>query len=446
MTPITRRDAAIGLVLPLFTAVSVPAQAQSRGGGFVAAWAASVQGPYPIGNPSAQPNLSWAFPNPAQGARDQTFRLIVKPDIWGRQARLRLSNALGTRPVTFDDVYVGLQNSGSALVTGSSRPVAFAGKRSITIEPGKWLVSDPVGLPFVRDPADPLLSGRKLAVSFHVAGESGPMTWHAKALTSSYVTPPGAGSHAKEEAEGAFPFSTASWYFLDAVEMSAPAGTRVVVAFGDSITDGTASTLNGDDRWPDVLSRRLKAVSPGIVVVNAGIGGNRVVGPTDYTPANPFAGGPSALSRLERDVISLPGVTHVIWFEGINDLGNSGKLGADAVIAGTKEAVAKLHARIPDVRVFGATLTSAFGSSNPDHGFHEEDVQRKLLNTFIRTGGLFDGVIDFDAVTLDPATGGMKAMYVPESTTGGPGDKLHPNRAGYAAMGNAIDLAWFTRR
>jgi len=446
MIAITRRDAAIGLVLPLFTAVSVPARAQSRRSGFVAAWAASVQGPYPIGNPSAQPNLSWAFPNPAQGARDQTFRLIVRPDIWGRQARLRLSNALGTKPVTFDDVYVGLQSSGSALTAGSNRPVTFAGKHSVTIEPGKWLVSDPVALPFVREHADPLLSGRKLAVSFHIVGESGPMTWHAKALTSSYVTPPDAGSHANREDEGAFLFSTASWYFLDAVEMSAPAGTRVVVAFGDSITDGTASTLNGDDRWPDVFSRRLKAVSPGIAVVNAGIGGNRVVGPADYTPANPFAGGPSALSRLERDVISLPGVTHVIWFEGINDFGKSGNLAADAVIVGTKEGVAKLRARLAGVRVFGATLTSALGSSNPDHGSPEEDAQRKLFNTFVRTGGLFDGVIDFDAVTLDAASGGMKPMFVPESTTGGPGDKLHPNRAGYAAMGNAIDLAWFTRR
>jgi lysophospholipase L1-like esterase len=442
----TRRDAAIGLVLPLFTAVSMPARAQSGGTGFVAAWTASAQGPYPIGNPSAQPNLGWAFPNPAQGARDQSFRLIVKPDIWGRQARLRLSNAFGTKPVTFDDVYVGLQNSGSAIVAGSNRPVTFAGKRGVTIEPGKWLLSDPVGLPFVRDPADPMLGGRKLAVSFHVAGESGPMTWHAKALTSSYVTPPGAGSHGKEESEGAFTFSTASWYFLDAVEMSAQPGTQVVVAFGDSITDGTASTLNGDDRWPDVLSRRLKAVSPRIVVVNAGIGGNRVVGPADYTPASPFAGGPSAASRLERDVISLPGVTHVIWFEGINDLGKSGNLGADAVIAGTKEGVAKLRARIPGVRVIGATLTTALGSSNPDHGSPEQDVQRKLVNTFIRSGGLFDGVIDFDAVTLDAASGGMKPMFVPESTTGGPGDKLHPNRSGYAAMGNAIDLTLITQR
>ncbi len=445
MMQLTRRMTAIGLVLP-FVGVSGTAPAQSAGPRYAAAWTGSVQGPYPVGNPSAQPDLRWAFPVPEKGARDQTFRLLVKPDIWGRQARLRLSNAFGTRPVTFDGVFVGLQNSSAAIVAGTNLPVAFDGKRSVTVDPGDWVTSDPVRLPFVRDAVEPQLAGRRLAVSFHVAGESGPMTWHAKALTTSYVTPPGAGSRGGQEGEAGFPFSTASWYFLDMVEMSAPAMTRVVVGFGDSITDGTASTLNGDDRWTDVLSRRLKAVSPRIAVVDAGIGGNRVVGPADYTPANPFSGGPSALSRLERDVISLPGVTHVIWFEGINDISKSGNTNADAVIAGYKQGVAKLHAAIPGVKVIGATLTSALGSSNPAHGTPEQDAQRRLINAFIRTGGLFDGVIDFDVATLDPATGGMNPMFVPESTTGGPGDKLHPNRAGYAAMADSIDLNLFAAR
>ena len=156
-------------------------------------------------------------------------------------------------------MFVGLQHSSATVARGTNRPVTFAGQKSVTIAPGEWKWSDPVELAFVRDPNDRALQGRKLAVSLHVVGNSGPMTWHAKALQTSYVTAPGAGPKGNDESEAAFPFSTASWFFLDAIDMKAPADARVVVAFGDSITDGTASTMNGDDRWPDVLARRLQA-------------------------------------------------------------------------------------------------------------------------------------------------------------------------------------------
>ena len=184
-------------------------------------------------------------------------------------------------------------------MSGTNQPVRFSGKPSITVPVGESVWSDPVALPFVRNPSQVELAGRKLAVSFHVAGESGPMTWHAKALTTSYITRPGAGAQGQFEAEAAFPFSTTSWYFLDAVDVMAPAGTQAIVAFGDSITDGTASTLNGDDRWPNALSRRLHAVYGNrISVVNAGIGGNQIIGPAEYSPRQPFSGGPSASQRL----------------------------------------------------------------------------------------------------------------------------------------------------
>ena len=418
-----------------------PAYAQAPN--WVTAWAASVQGPYPSGNASAQPKLSLAFPNPAAGARDQTFRLIVHPDIWGHTARLRLSNVFGAQPVTFDHVFVGEQAIAGSLTAGSNRPVTFGGHDSVTAPPGASLWSDPVALAFVRDPADPALAGRKLAVSFHIAGSSGPMTWHAKALTTSYLTAPGAGAAASaDEGDGAFPFTTASWYFLDAIDVSAPAGTRLVVAFGDSITDGTDSTLNGDDRWPDVLSRRLHArTGARIAIVNAGIGGNRVIGPATYSAAQPFTGGPSALQRLDRDVLSLSGVSSIIWLEGINDFGKAGE-GAtpEAVEAGVKQGVDRMRARLPGVKIIGATLTPDLGSTNPAHGSPEEDARRRSYNAFVRTTKLFDGVADFDAVTLDPATGQLKPAFVPDSTIGGPGDGLHPNRAGYQAMANAIDL------
>ena len=225
------------------------------GENWVVSWTGSVQGPYPVGNPSAQPEQKFAFPEPTAGAKDQTFRLIVRPELWGRQARIRLSNAFGTKPVTFDGVYVGLQLGSAAVLKGTNRPVAFSGKPSVTVPPGSSVWSDAITLPFAKQPDD--LAGRRLAVSFHVAGESGPMTWHAKALTTSYVSAPGAGAKGAIEDESPFPYTTASWFFLDAIEMTAPADAFAIMAFGDSITDGTASTMDGDDRWPNVLSRRL---------------------------------------------------------------------------------------------------------------------------------------------------------------------------------------------
>ncbi len=395
-----------------------------------------MQGPYPTGNASAQPNLSLVFPVPANGARDQSFRLIVRPDIWGPQARIRLSNVFGTAPVTFDGVFVGVQMSGAALLAGTNRAVLFHGKGAVTVAPGEFVWSDPVLLPF-GTPVQ--LTGRKMAVSFHVAGESGPMTWHAKALTTSYISGgPGSGAKSSEEGEASFPSPTTSWYFLDAVDMMAPAATHAIVAFGDSITDGTASTLNGDDRWPDVLSRRVhKAFGNQFSVVNAGIGGNQVVGPAAYSASAPFSGGPSALQRLDRDVLNLSSVSAVIWLEGINDFSRNGNATAAAVEAGMKEAVARVRSRIPGARVIGATVTSAVGSTA---GTPEQDEKRKALNEFIRTSDLFDGVADFHKATLDPATGGLRAEFVPESTLGGAGDKLHPNRLGYMAMGMSVDL------
>ena len=408
---------------------------------WVTVWTGSAQGPYSVGNASAQPDLRFVFPSTETGARDQTFRLIVQPDLWSTSIRLRFSNAMGATPVTFDGVFAGLQWGAAAVVAGTNQPVRFGGKPAVTLALGEEAWSDAVALPFVRDPVQAELAGRKLAVSFHVSGESGPMTWHAKALATSYVTAPGAGSKGREEDETAFPFSTTSWYFLDAVDAMAPAATRVVVALGDSITDGTDSTLNGDDRWPNALSRRLHAAYGNrVAVVNAGIGGNQVVGPAEYSASKPFSGGPSARQRLERDVLSLSGVSAVIWLEGINDFSRNTGASVDAVESGMKEVVSRIRARLPGVKIIGATLTSALGSTNAAHGSPAEDEKRKQLNEFIRTSRLFDGVADFDRATLDPATGGLRPEFVPDSTTGGRGDKLHPNRAGYLAMAMAIDL------
>ena len=433
-----------GLIVLMIAAtlIGLPqAAAAASGQKWVASWAASAQGPYPVGNPSAQPDQQFAFPSATTGARDQTFRLILRPSVWGRQARIRMTNVFGTQPLTVDGAFLGLQLGGAALIKGSNRPITFAGKTSVTVPAGQSTWSDPIALDFVRDPDAAEWAARKLAVSFHVAGESGPMTWHAKALTTSYVTAPGAGAKGQAEDEAAFPFSTASWFFVDAVEMKMPADSFAVLAFGDSITDGTASTMNGDDRWPDVLARRLRALHGNrIAVVNAGIGGNQVAGPAEYGAQKPFPGGPAAEQRLDRDVLALSGVSALIWLEGINDFSRNGNASVETVTGALKRSVARLRASRPDMTIIGATVVSALGSSSAAHGFAEQNDKRKALNDFIRTSGLFDGVVDFDKATLDPSSGGLKPEFVPESTTGGPGDKLHPNRTGYLAMGQAIAL------
>jgi lysophospholipase L1-like esterase len=438
------RTLASVLIVGFFFATVLQVAAAQTKEHWVVSWVGSVQGPYPIGNSSAQPDLRFAFPSAEAGAHDQTFRLVVRPDIWGRQLRLRLTNVFGAKPVTFDGVFVGLQLGSAALVAGTNQPVAFGGKSGVTIQPGQFAWSDPVNLPFVTQLGQTALAGRKLAVSLHVAAESGPMTWHAKALATSYITAPGAGAKGDRGDEAAFPYTTASWYFLDAVEMMAPSETRAVVAFGDSITDGTASTMNGDDRWPDVLSRRLHAIyGDRIAVVNAGIGGNQIAGPAEYGPSKPFPGGPSAVQRIDRDVLSLSGVKTVIWLEGINDFSKNGNATLETVQTVMQETVAHIRKSRPDIRIIGSTVTSALGSSSPAHGFAAQDEKRKALNSFVRSSGLFDAVIDFDSVTMDSQSGSLKPEFVPESTTGGAGDKLHPNRTGYLAMGMAIDLDLF---
>ena len=218
-----------------------------RGEHWVTSWAASAQGPFPCGYANAQPVLRILFPDPKAGARDQSFRMVVRPDVWGSAVRIRLSNAYGVKPVTFDDVYIGLQAE-SEVAPDTNKPVTFNGETRVTVPPASSAWSDAVPAAFA-DTRGPLLLGRKLAVSFHVPGPSGPVTWHAKAPTLSYISAPGSGSKGAEEEYAAFPFSVSSWFFLDAVDMMMPGETSAVVAFGDSITEGEGTALNTPDRW-----------------------------------------------------------------------------------------------------------------------------------------------------------------------------------------------------
>jgi lysophospholipase L1-like esterase len=443
------------LAVPPVAVADDQQQGGDRGQHWVATWATSPAtffqyvppvAPAPPGPPTTfapaniQPDLGFPFPaaNTA-GATNQTFRSIVKPDLWGDRMRFRFSNVFGNQSVTLSSVTVALQEYSGNLVEDTLTPVTFGGKKSVTIPAGQELFSDGIRLSWIKDADDPSVLGRNLAVSYAVKGNSGPMTFHNSAFTTSYVTAPDSGDHTGDLDVFAFEFTTTSWFFLDAVDVMAPSDTVVVCAFGDSITDGTHSTLNINDRWMDTLSRRLhNAYGNKISIVNEAIAGNRVVNPVT---ANSTAG-PAAVDRLDRDVLGLSGLTHVIWLEGINDVGAGHT--TDSIIAGYQNVVGRLHGK--GVKVFGATLTSALGISGIDMGDNGpgHDASRKILNAFIRNSGLFDGVEDFDAATLDPATGNMRIEFLPNSTfTQLPWDYLHPNHAGYIAMGEAVDIRPF---
>jgi lysophospholipase L1-like esterase len=401
---------------------------------WVATWSASTTA-FGVGSPVAQPDLQFPFPTATtDGVVDQTIRMVVKPDLWGDTMRLRFSNVFGNRPLTLKGVSIALQSFAGNPVDNTLTRVRFRHQNSVTIQPGAEVWSDAVDLRWVRDEDD--FDGRNLLVSIAVQGASGAISWHGKAVTTNYVTPQGSGDRTFDKSDAAFPYTTTSWYFLNAVDVMAASDTVVVCAFGDSITDGTASTINGNDRWMNNLSRRLhEKYGNRVTVVNQGIGGNTV--------NRPGGASESAVQRLDRDVLGLSGLTHVVWLEGINDTPASTP---DLVIEGYKNVVARLHAA--DVKVIGATITSALNPTltNPDQIAPNvlEDQYRKEINDFIRFSGLFDDVADMDAATVNPATGAMQPAFLPPSSIGGTVlDWLHPNRAGYQAMANSVPLRLF---
>jgi lysophospholipase L1-like esterase len=417
---------------------------------WVDGWTGSAQGVYPVGYTVGQPGpvglagpgntaplLTAAFPD--NQAHNQTLRMIVPPSVEGTSWRVRLTNEFGTRPVTFGRAYVGLQRIGGNVVPGTNRVLTFSGRRSVTVPAGRTTLSDPVSVK-VTD-----AQSQHLAVSVYVAGDSGPITWHAAAFTTSYLSDPNAGDRTADVADTAFPHSTTSWFFVSEVQVQRR-DAATVVAFGDSITDGFFSTINGRDRWPDVLQRRLDEREPAhreVSVVTEAIGGNMVtrVGrpPGGCTPCD----GPPAVDRLDRDVLNRPGVRVVIILEGINDLGGGGAT-AEQVIAGYQEIIRRVHAR--GIKIIGATLTPSAGTTFGLYGTPETDAKRRTINNFIRTSGMFDGVADFSAVTEDPANPGhLLPAYDTNSSVGGPGDHLHPNRAGFLAMGGAVDVSQVLR-
>ena len=365
---------------------------------------------------AAQPPA--APPAAPRGFNNQTVRMIVRTSIGGRRLRVNLSNAFGSEPLAVGAAHIAIRGRDSEIVAGSDRALSFNGKPGCTVGPGMVILSDPVALN-VAPASD-------LAVSLYFPGETGPPTTHDIGLHTTYIKDGDVtGQPAMADAA-----TTQSYYWLAGIDVAAPAGAALIVAFGDSITDGHRSTPDTNHSWPALLAARLAAqkATANIAVGNMGIGGNRVL--RDGT-------GVSALARFDRDVLSQSGVEWVMVLEGINDIGRGATapaetVTADELIAGYKQIIERAHTH--GIKAIGCTLTPYEGS----HYFKEDgEPVREAVNTWIRTSGAYDAVVDFEAATRDPNN--PKRFRADLDS----GDQLHPSDAGYEAMADAVDLSIF---
>lgn len=346
---------------------------------------------------------------------DVTVRNVLRTSVGGEGLRIRISNANGDQPLVTDSVYVGRQQSGATVVPGSSRRLTFAGSTSVTIPPGAMAISDAL--------AGPVPAVTSLTVSLHVVGTTGVITAHNRAMQHSYKST--SGDHAADESSTAYQTESSAWYFLNAAIVEAPKQVETVATLGDSITSSVGTTIDTNRRWPDVLADRYaKLPEPRrLAISNEGISGNRVLGGV----AKAGSAGASALARLDKDVLTKPGVRTVLVLEGINDIYAGAT--TDQLIAGYRQLIGRVHAS--GRCIVGGTLTP-MGSSfvySP-----EKEAVRTAVNTYIRTSHEFDAVADFDAATRDPAN---PTRLKPEYDGG---DGLHPNDAGNHAMGNTPGL------
>lgn len=366
---------------------------------WISTWAASPHKP------------SSALGEYQQGFTDQTLRLIVPISRGGNTIRVRLTNRYGNRAVTFSDVTVGIRETEATLTTDSLRPVTFGDERSVTVRSGAKTLSDPINLPVGPQ--------QDLAVNLFASDPTGPPTTHQSARKTSYIA---AGDRTTDQSGSDFSETLTSWFFLDSIEVTAKKRESTVVCFGDSITDSL---------YPNYLARRLND-HPSLpkAVINAGIGGNRVL--TDSPPDSGF--GESAVVRFDHDVLGHTGVSDVVFLEGINDIGfgaddPAASVSAEEIIYGHKQIVARAHAA--DLNIFGATLTPFEGAPY----YSQSGAQkRQTVNEFIRTSNEYDGIIDFDKALRDPE---QPTRIRPKYDSG---DHLHPSDAGYRAMANAVDL------
>ena len=361
---------------------------------------------------------------PPEQSSNVTLRQIVHITKGGSLFRLRLSNAMGTDPLPIGNVHLAhaLSPASADIDASTDRAVTFNGRNDIVIPAGADVLSDPITLS-VSDQAD-------LAISFHLSQAPMTQTGHPGSRATSHVVAGDRGA----EAGLADATPVNHWYNIAGIEVMAPATTKGIVTFGDSITDGYGITPNSNRRFPDYLAQRLK--DKPFTVLNAGIGGNRLL--LDGNGAN-------ALARFDRDVLSQPGVRHVILLEGVNDLGMLTKESpaTPEAHAAMVEQIQQAYVQMIDrahshgLKIYGGTIMPYMGMSF----YHPEPVSeadRQAINHWIRVSGRFDAVIDFDAAMRDPANP-EHLLPVYDS-----GDHIHPSEAGYKAMADAVDVKLFS--
>lgn len=368
-----------------------------------------------------------------------TVRMIARVTTPGDAVRIRLDNAYGTEPVTIGRAFVGHRVRGAVLAAGSNRQITFSGKPEAVIPAGGTIWSDPVSLT--------VHAQQDLAVSLHIRGASVRPSQHTNAAATSYRSADGSGDVALDESAARFDMTTTALWWLKAIDVQSASSPGTIVAFGDSITDGTCSTLDAHDRWADVLSMRLgleheasarqgRVASGGLkAVINEGIGGNTITReglspPPDTTPG---------LERLERDVLSHRAVTDVVLFMGTNDI----RRGATAagVIEGTSSIIKQVKAK--GIRIVGATIIPRHNvpPTGTNSGWNPgKTAIRNEINAWIRKTAPFDHVIDFAQVVQDPHDQDLLL------TAFNCGDGIHPSPLGYYEMGKSIDLDFFRQR
>jgi lysophospholipase L1-like esterase len=360
-----------------------------------------------------------------------TVRMIARVTISGAAVRIRLDNTFGTAPLSIAKVYVGIRIQGAALAEGSNHQVSFNNSAHVVIPAGGTVTSDPVRMN--------VLAQQDLAVSLHIADANVRPSQHAGAQVTSYLTANGSGDAAADETAKPFTSTTSSTFWLKAIDVASSSATGSVVAFGDSITDGTCSTIDGHDRWEDMLAVRLALDATGRgrtdafkAIVNEGIGGNTITRDKLQPPPD----SPPGLERLERDVLTHSGVTHVILFMGTNDIRREATAGQ--VIAGMQDIVKRVKARA--LKIIGVTIIPRHNRPPAEDNTGWSNAKTKArneVNAWIRSKAAFDSVIDFDKVVQDPRNADL--LYPPFNC----GDGIHPSPRGYYEMGRSVRLELF---
>ena len=383
---------------------------------------------------SARWITAWATSQQALGTTTvtrATVRMIARVTIPGEAVRVRIDNTFGTVPLVIGTAYVGQRIQGAALASGSNRQVMFNRSAGATVPPGGSVTSDAVPMR--------VLGQQDLAVSLYVSGENVRPSQHTGAQVTSYLTGNGAGDTAADEGSTSFTGTTTSTFWLKAIDVSSPASTGSIIAFGDSITDGTCSTLDAHDRWEDLLGVRLALDPAGRAgagahkaVVNEGIGGNTITRDNLQPPAD----SPPGIDRLDRDVLTHHGVTHVILFMGTNDVRREAP--ARQIIAGLQDVISRVKAR--GLKIVGVTMIPRHNrpAAENNTGWNAAKTQvRTEVNQWIRTRAPFDAVIDFDKTVQDAKNADL--IYPPFNC----GDGIHPSPRGYYEMGKSVRLDLF---